>query len=256
MAAASAKKKGLSIEEKVIKVEEWLTENPHPFTLKEMMTLIPKAKGVIPQSIEECLEVLVSENRVSSDRLGVTVMYWKFGPGDKNAQTPSGKGGSPPEPSKDPIQMIEELAATLTTRAELDAAIEAAKEENAALDLHISERMAVVESPDEHTCTDQRLKDLSTQLRDVLRQLEAFSDRDPAVAEQLEASCRSAVEAVNRWTENMYILLEYVARRLSCTRNDAMIRCFGRVLEEAELEFIDYATSSVAVSSTASACAS
>lgn len=75
---AGKKKKGLSMEEKVVKVEHWFTTHTEPYTLKELQSLIPKATGVLYQSIEECLELLVAEQRVQQDRVGVHTLFWLF----------------------------------------------------------------------------------------------------------------------------------------------------------------------------------
>ncbi|RNF04931.1 hypothetical protein TraAM80_05000, partial [Trypanosoma rangeli] len=72
------KKRGLSVEEKVSRVEEWFFSHPTPYTLKELLVVLPKATGVILQSIEECLELLVSENRISQKKIGVHVLFWWF----------------------------------------------------------------------------------------------------------------------------------------------------------------------------------
>eukprot|EP00906_Rhabdomonas_costata_P001138 RCo001745 len=53
-----SKKRGLSADEKVQKTKEFLLEKREPFTLKELERLLPKAKGVVFQSVKECLAVL------------------------------------------------------------------------------------------------------------------------------------------------------------------------------------------------------
>lgn len=77
-AATRGKKKGLSMEEKVVLVERWITAHPQPYTMKELQQLIPKHIPVIYQSVEECVQLLVAENRVSQDRIGVSTLIWKF----------------------------------------------------------------------------------------------------------------------------------------------------------------------------------
>ena len=74
----AAKKKGLSMEEKVARVEEFFKERQEPFTMKELETSIPKAKGVIYQSVAECVTLLVAENRVQSEKIGVSLLFWHF----------------------------------------------------------------------------------------------------------------------------------------------------------------------------------
>lgn len=71
-------KKGFTIEEKVIKVEEWFHHHPEPFVLKELLSLLPKHTGVIFQSIPEVLELLVSEERLSQEKIGIQTLIWWF----------------------------------------------------------------------------------------------------------------------------------------------------------------------------------
>lgn len=69
-------KKGLTIEEKVLKVEDWFHHHPEPYVLKELLSLIPKATGVIFQSIPEVIELLVSENRLCQEKIGIQTLIW------------------------------------------------------------------------------------------------------------------------------------------------------------------------------------
>ncbi|KAG5503440.1 hypothetical protein JKF63_05579 [Porcisia hertigi] len=93
-----AKKKGLSIDEKVVLVEQWFSAHPQPYTLKELLQLIPKQTPVIYQSVEECVQVLVAEGRIEEDRVGVSTLFWKFPPtvtqqANGSCQPPGKKGG-------------------------------------------------------------------------------------------------------------------------------------------------------------------
>ncbi|CBZ27428.1 conserved hypothetical protein [Leishmania mexicana MHOM/GT/2001/U1103] len=78
--ARKGKKKGLSMDEKVILVERWMAAHPQPYTLKELQQLIPKHTPVIYQSVEECVQLLVAEERIEEDRVGVSTLLWKFPP--------------------------------------------------------------------------------------------------------------------------------------------------------------------------------
>lgn len=210
MAATGKKKGGLSIEEKVAKVEEWFSENPHPYTLKELVVHIPKAKGVIFQSIEECLEVLVSENRVQSDRLGTSVMYWKFA-GGASAATAAAASSLTARAER---MSEEEL---LTTIAEYDERSRVCQES-------ITARLALNETPEEKEVTDQALKNISAELLVLKQKLAEYSDRDPVVAEKVQEACSVALAATNRWTENLDLLVRYVATRMSTSSRDVRQR--------------------------------
>lgn len=66
------------MEEKVVKVEAWFHEHPEPYVLKELISHIPKATGVIFQSIPEVVELLVAENRIFQEKIGIQTLIWWF----------------------------------------------------------------------------------------------------------------------------------------------------------------------------------
>ena len=70
--AAAKKKKGLSMDEKAARVEAFMLEQNQPFTMKELEQLLPKI-GVPYPVVPECIETLVSENRVRYEKMGVSV---------------------------------------------------------------------------------------------------------------------------------------------------------------------------------------
>ena len=53
-------------------------QQAEPFTLKELEKLLPKAKGIIWQSVKPCIETLVADGVVQSDKIGINVFYWAF----------------------------------------------------------------------------------------------------------------------------------------------------------------------------------
>ncbi|GET88939.1 hypothetical protein, conserved [Leishmania tarentolae] len=92
------KKKGLSIDEKVILVEKWMNAHPQPYTLKELQQLISKHTSVIYQSVEECVQILVAEGRIEEERVGVSTLLWRFPPtatqlASRSSQQPGRNGG-------------------------------------------------------------------------------------------------------------------------------------------------------------------
>ncbi|CAG9574568.1 conserved hypothetical protein [Leishmania major strain Friedlin] len=97
-ATRKGKRKGLSIDEKVVFVERWMAAHPHPYTLKELQQLIPKHTPVIYQSVEECVQLLVAEGRIEEDRVGVSTLFWRFPPtatqlASRSSRQPERNGG-------------------------------------------------------------------------------------------------------------------------------------------------------------------
>lgn len=198
------------MEEKADRVEQWFTTHHHPYLLKELVNLIPKATGVIPQSIEEVLELLISEGRVTCDKLGVSNLYWKFVPSAAAAS-----GGQMSSRAAARVVNFESVAASFQTPEVILDKLTELEESARSLDARIHAREADVETPEEMETTDDRVKSIRADISSALDACAEYADRDPLVAEQLRESTRAATEAANRWTENVFLLEQFVTRRMA-----------------------------------------
>ena len=70
--------KPLSMEDKTGRIEELLREKKTFFNIKELEKLGQKEKGVVPQSMKEVIDILVSEGRIREERVGISKYYWCF----------------------------------------------------------------------------------------------------------------------------------------------------------------------------------
>ncbi|KAI5189111.1 hypothetical protein NEMIN01_0277 [Nematocida minor] len=70
--------KPLSLEEKTRRVLSLMQEKDDIFGLKDLEKVCQKEKGVIPQSIKEVIDILVSENKVKEKKVGASRFYWSF----------------------------------------------------------------------------------------------------------------------------------------------------------------------------------
>lgn len=207
---AASKKKGLSMEEKANRVEEWFANHPQPYLLKEITALVPKSTGVIPQSIEEVLELLISEDRVTCDKLGISNLYWKFAPGLAGSGAGHVGGGV-----KKKTVSFEAQAASMTTPTEIEAKIA----ELQALLAEVAEattlRESFLESHEETIANDDEMKQLRASTVAIVDECAKYADRDPLVAQQMQLSTDIAIEAASRWGDNVALLEQFVVRRLS-----------------------------------------
>ncbi|KIK97112.1 hypothetical protein PAXRUDRAFT_825284 [Paxillus rubicundulus Ve08.2h10] len=62
--------RGLSVEEKRVKLLEIFHESKDFYQLKELEKLGPKLKGIVSQSVKEILQSLVDDGLVQSDKIG------------------------------------------------------------------------------------------------------------------------------------------------------------------------------------------
>jgi hypothetical protein len=186
----ASKRKGLSLEEKIIKVEAFLKSHPEPYTLKELEALIPKATGVIPQSVPECLELLASEQRCRTGKIGVSTYFWRFD-------------------STQNFAVVANVGAAAAKLQQLQQALS-----------HISSEIQ----------ENQQQNGSITDRNDLLLQLQALQMENRSLEERLQSgnlstlvaqqrdSNRQLLENVNAITENVFIAEDYALHRRGLSR--------------------------------------
>ncbi len=75
---APKKGRGLSFEEKRKRLSEFLLEKKDFFQLKELEKMVPKATGIVMQSVKEVLQSLVDDRLVNSEKIGTSNYFWSF----------------------------------------------------------------------------------------------------------------------------------------------------------------------------------
>ncbi|KFZ48937.1 Meiotic nuclear division protein 1, partial [Podiceps cristatus] len=73
-----SKKKGLSFEEKRVRMMEIFFETKDVFQLKDIEKIAPKEKGITSMSVKEILQSLVDDGMVDTDRIGTSNYFWAF----------------------------------------------------------------------------------------------------------------------------------------------------------------------------------
>jgi len=197
----ACKKKGLSTDEKVAKIEEFFVEHPEPFTMKELLALIPKAKGVIPQSIEECVELLISERRAASEKIGVSVFFWRF------VTTPS----SGTEASRSSYASL--------SVAELRQRINALRTSETELTETIATREGLLGDGASRQERRSLLSSLEMELRSLQQSLADAAEHDPRCIQQVMAAVTIAQDASNRWSDNVFLLEQHCVQRQGIDRS-------------------------------------
>lgn len=210
-----SKKKGLSMEEKCEKIAAWLVKHPHPYTLKELTTVIPRATGVIWQSIEECMEQIVSEGLVRQDKVGVHTLFWCFPNTQTQAQlmaSGGGCGGGGTATAAGRMTHQERLALLPPEQLReqhhsLEAAVGRSGEELCA-------RQALV-GPEESIRRDgQSTQALSQERLALSARLQRLAAFNPQLLADLRQAARAAYDAANRWTDNFFLLEQHMTARM------------------------------------------
>ncbi|KAN0091008.1 Meiotic nuclear division protein 1 [Tylopilus felleus] len=179
--------RGLSAEEKRVKLLEIFHESKDFYQLKELEKLGPKLKGIVSQSVKEVLQSLVDDGLVQGDKIGSSNFFWSF---------PSQRGS--------------------ILRNRLDAAKGAKKNhENqvAELGAAIERERAVRPESVARTSALQKVVEARQEIAALEKELEAYGACDPAKVEEKKRAITLAHEAAVRWTDNYSILLAYFTRQ-------------------------------------------
>lgn len=73
-----SKRKGVSFEEKRIRLLQLFYERKEFFTLKELEKIAAKEKGIVSQAVKDVLQTLVDDGLVRSEKIGTSVYFWNF----------------------------------------------------------------------------------------------------------------------------------------------------------------------------------
>ncbi|KAI0630171.1 meiotic nuclear division protein 1, partial [Trametes polyzona] len=205
--------RGLSAEEKRVKLLEIFHETKDFFQLKELEKMAPKMKGIVSQSVKEVLQSLVDDGLVQMDKIGSSNFFWSF---------PSQRGAM----MQNRLKAVQDTQTTLQAQLdELQAAVQ-------------SEKAARPESDHRAQMLDQ-LAALKKEHGQLESELAAYGACDPAKVEEKKRAVFLAKEAAVRWTgmwfiraDNYVMLLSYFTRQNGVEAAD--IRTYLGVDEEYE----------------------
>ncbi|TBU49443.1 meiotic nuclear division protein 1 [Dichomitus squalens] len=198
--------RGLSAEEKRVKLLEIFHETKDFFQLKELEKMGPKMKGIVSQSVKEVLQSLVDDGLVQMDKIGSSNFFWSF---------PSQRGAI----MQNRLAVIKEQHVLLQAQVtELRAAVEIEK----ATRPESSERAEALE----------KLATLKTEYAKLETELAAYGACDPAKVEEKKRAVILAKEAAVRWTDNYLVLLSHFTRQNGVEAAD--IRAYLGIDEEYE----------------------
>ncbi|KAI3643648.1 hypothetical protein MP228_009812 [Amoeboaphelidium protococcarum] len=176
-------RKGLSFDEKRHRLTELFYETKEVYTLKELEKIAPKQKGIVSQSVKEVLESLVSDDIVSSDKIGTSNYFWAF-------------------PSTALIVRENKLN---KYQEELDGLTKQREE----LQLKIADAQIGREECDERADLLAKLSSAETKRMNQMQELQQYADNDPATLQAKRDATKIAKDAANRWTESIMSIQSY-----------------------------------------------
>ncbi|CAH0588901.1 unnamed protein product [Chrysodeixis includens] len=179
-----SKKRGVSAEEKRVRMLEIFHHSKDFFQLKELEKIAPKEKGITVQSVKEVVQSLVDDHLVDSEKIGTSIYYWSFPSKAKNTQK----------------RKVNDL------QNEVD---ECSKKLKKVEDAIASESIGR-ESSEERTQVLTMLEKLEKEEEKLKKELQRYRDCDPEYIAQLKTETQDLRTAANRWTENIYTLKSYI----------------------------------------------
>lgn len=73
-----SKRKGVSFDEKRMRMLQIFYEKKEFFTLKDLERIAPKEKNIVVQTVKDILQGLVDDGLVRSEKIGTSVYFWRF----------------------------------------------------------------------------------------------------------------------------------------------------------------------------------
>ncbi|KZT72202.1 meiotic nuclear division protein 1 [Daedalea quercina L-15889] len=192
--------RGLSAEEKRVKLLEIFHETKDFFQLKELEKLGPKMKGIVSQSVKEVLQSLVDDGLVQADKIGSSNFFWSF---------PSQRGAM----MQNRLNVVKESQSSY--RAQLEE-----------LRATIQEEKSARPESTERTASLARFSAAQKELEGLERELTQYGACDPVKVEEKKRAVTLAKEAAVRWTDNYVLLLGHFTRQ-SCVEPAEIKRYLG-----------------------------
>ncbi|NXN42428.1 MND1 protein, partial [Rhinoptilus africanus] len=173
-----SKKKGLSFEEKRVRMMEIFFETKDVFQLKDIEKIAPKEKGITSMSVKEILQSLVDDGMVDTDRIGTSNYFWAF-------------------PSK-------ALHARKRKLEELESQFAESSQKKEALQKSIEKAKTGREDTAERAALMEELAALRQKKEQLKAEIDKYRECDPDVIEEMRQKNKVAKEAANRWTDNIF----------------------------------------------------
>eukprot|EP00927_Polykrikos_kofoidii_P055367 TRINITY_DN49637_c0_g1_i1.p1 TRINITY_DN49637_c0_g1~~TRINITY_DN49637_c0_g1_i1.p1 ORF type:complete len:211 (-),score=49.27 TRINITY_DN49637_c0_g1_i1:141-773(-) len=200
-----SKRKGLSFDDKKATLLAAMHAEGSFYTLKELENL-GKSKGVIPQAVKDVVEGLCADGTVHNDKVGSQQIFWAL-PSQKISALQAKKS-----------RLIAEVERMQKEHDELRAASdEAAKDNGGSVpsEQEVAELKARV-AVDQRRCAEMRA------------QIDAFERCGPAKLLEMKSQTAMAIEAANRWADNICSVRSMFVRE---RRGEVTTAQFNRTFE-------------------------
>ncbi|XP_033205145.1 meiotic nuclear division protein 1 homolog [Bombus vancouverensis nearcticus] len=192
-----SKRKGVSFEEKRIRLLQLFYERKEFFTLKELEKIAAKEKGIVSQAVKDVLQTLVDDGLVRSEKIGTSVYFWNF-PGENLTRIE---------------QRISEASKNI---------VEAEFKLQKLKDTCEKEKIGK-EDTEERQILLRELEELKAKENQLNKQIAKFSDADPEVIAKLGEKVQKYKEVTNIWTDNIFAIQSWCKNKF-----DISVECLNK----------------------------
>ncbi|KAL0118720.1 hypothetical protein PUN28_009415 [Cardiocondyla obscurior] len=189
-----SKKKGVSLDEKRMRMLQIFYEKKEFFTLKELEKIAPREKGIVLQSVKDVLQGLVDDGLVRSEKIGTTIYFWRF-PGENITATES------------------RIADTNKKIVETEFKFQKIKED-------IEKEKKLKNNTEEKTKLLEEVELLKKEEQDIKKLIVKFSEVDPDVIAEMDEKAQKYKDVANVWTDNVFALQSWCRNKFNISNQE------------------------------------
>ncbi|EZA57160.1 hypothetical protein DMN91_007304 [Ooceraea biroi] len=189
-----SKRKGVSLDEKRMRMLQIFYEKKEFFTLKEIEKIAPKEKGIVAQSVKDVLQALVDDGLVRSEKIGTSIYFWKF-PGENITAT-----------ERRVADTNKKLVEAEFKLQKLQEEVQKEKE----LKCDTEERKKVLE----------KVKSLKQEEQEIKTKIAQLSGINPEEIAEMNTKAKRYKDGANTWTDNIFALQSWCKTKFGISEQE------------------------------------
>lgn len=159
-----------------------------------MEKIAPKEKGITAQTVKEVLSALEADQEVRQEKIGISNFFWYF-------------------PSDD-VKKREKQQTKLGSQ------VESLKRKRSELQDEIKNAQVGREENSDRKTKLAKLNESQQQFNNLRKRLAELAENDPALVDALKSDAKTAKQAANRWTDNVFALKSFAMRNFGMSEED------------------------------------
>ncbi|XP_024868802.1 meiotic nuclear division protein 1 homolog [Temnothorax curvispinosus] len=189
-----SKRKGVSLDEKRMRMLQIFYDKKEFFTLKELEKIAPKEKNIVVQAVKDVLQGLVDDGLVRSEKIGTSIYFWRF-PGENITATER------------------RIAETNKKLVETEFKVEKLRKE-------IQKEKELKNDTEEKRKLLEEVEQLRKEEQEIKKQIAKFSDVDPEVITEMDEKAQKYKDVANIWTDNVFAIQSWCKNKFSVSEQD------------------------------------